>query len=271
MSTRTRAAAVLLCAAAVASTLACRSASSRSSQPTFASPDEAVKALIEVAKSGKPDRPKTAGPKYQPMSPFRTVDRTSASGGLCRCSRRGVAAREDGADRRSSSATNRGRFRRLVKDRTGGCGAAGSLRPGLGRNGGAIRLPHLTSAGLCQTRDGKPWPVTRRSSCDRPANGCTGPRRRGAAPGDLIADASDEGKSPFHGYHFRCWSRGRNGFASSRGRRLRRHHDYHQRGRRRCQQDLGPAPGRRQRITFTARHQVGHRPVTPAEVPDTKH
>ncbi len=66
--TRTRActAAALLCAAALLAMPACRSAAPEPDQRTFATPEEAAKVLIQVAKDGKLDELiKLLGPDAQ--------------------------------------------------------------------------------------------------------------------------------------------------------------------------------------------------------------
>ena len=233
MSTRTRAAAVFLCAAAVTSTLACRSASSRSSQPTFASPDEAVKALIEVAKSGKLDRLMTLlGPEAQPL-----VDGSDPATArqhqevFVVAAAEGWRLEEDGPDRRVLivgheswpfpaplvKEANRWRF-------DGAAALEEVLARRIGRNElAAIRAcrTYVLAQGLYARRahDGKPaglYATALRSDPGR-QNGLYWPASRGekrSPLGDLIADASDEGKSPFHGYHFRVLApRAQNGFA----------------------------------------------------------
>ena len=233
MSTRTRAAAVLLCAAAVASMLACRSASSRSSQPTFASPDEAVKALIEVAKSGKLDRLMTLlGPEAQPL-----VDGSDPATArqhqevFVVAAAEGWRLEEDGPDRRVLivgheswpfpaplvKESNRWRF-------DGAAALEEVLARRIGRNElAAIRAcrTYVLAQNLYARRghDGKPaglYATALRSDPGR-QNGLYWPASRGekrSPLGDLIADASDEGKSPFHGYHFRVLPpRAQSGFA----------------------------------------------------------
>ncbi len=64
--TRARVVAALLCAASLVATPACRSASPEPDQRTFATPEEAVKALIQVARDGKlDDLMKLLGPDGQ--------------------------------------------------------------------------------------------------------------------------------------------------------------------------------------------------------------
>src|SRR6478672_2893906 len=75
--THVRVAAVLVCLAVFAGVAACRSASRVAAQPTFASPEDAAKALIDVAKKGKlEDLTTLLGPDAQSL--VDTSDATTA-------------------------------------------------------------------------------------------------------------------------------------------------------------------------------------------------
>ena len=219
--TPAKAATLLTCAAVIAATLACQSASSRSGQPTFASPEDAAKALIEVAKGGKLEElMKLLGPEAQPL-----VDASDPKTARQNRDVFVVAAAEgwrlvdDDPDSRVLVVgyeswpfpvpivkdANRWRFDTAA-------GVEEVLARRIGRNElAAIRAcrTYVFAQKLYARRgyDGKPaglYATALRSDPGR-RNGLYWPAVRGerrSPLGDLIADSGD-GKSPFHGYRFK--------------------------------------------------------------------
>ena len=218
--TRSRCAIALVCVGALAAMLACRSANP--GPRTFASPEDAAKALIEVAKGGKLEELMALlGPDAQPL-----VDASDPKTARQHREVFVVAAAEgwqltnNGPDGRVLVVGheswpfpvpivkdgNRWRF-----DTASGVEEVVARR--IGRN-------ELAAIRACRTyvlaqqvyarrgHDGKPaglYATALRSDPGR-QNGLYWPAARGekrSPLGDLIADAADEGKSPFHGYHYK--------------------------------------------------------------------
>ena len=230
-ATRGRGVIVFLCAAAVSATLACRPAAP--AQRTFASPEDAAKALIEVAKGGKLEElMKLLGPDAKPL-----VDASDPTTARQHREVFVVAAAEgwrlvdNGPDGRTLvvgneswpfpvplvKAGNQWRF-----DTTAGIEEVLARR--VGRNElAAIRAcrTYVLAQRLYASRghDGKPAGVYATALRSDPGrhNGLYWPAVRGekrSPLGDLIANATDDGKSPFHGYHFKVVApREPNGFA----------------------------------------------------------
>jgi hypothetical protein len=215
-----RLAGVVACAAVVIATLSCRSTGSV--QQTFASPEEASKALIEVAKRGTlDDLMKILGPEAQPL-----VDASDPE--VARRNRQVfvVAAREgwrledNGPDSKLMivgheswpfpvplvKAADRWRFDTAA-------GVEEVLVRRIGRNElAAIRAcrTYVVAQRIYASRghDGKPAGLYATALRSDPGkqNGLYWPVRRGekrSPLGDLIAQAAEEGKSPFHGYRFK--------------------------------------------------------------------
>jgi hypothetical protein len=217
---RARAFAGLVCGAALVATLACQVASPVPEQRTFASPEDAVKALIQVAKDGKLEElMKLLGPDGQ-----RLVD--SSNSKTARQNREVfVVAAAEGWRLTDNGANGRvlvvgyeswpfpiplvadaGRWRFDTA-----AGVEEVLARRIGRN-------ELAAIRACRTyvyaqrvyasrgHDGKPkglYATALRSDPGR-HNGLYWPATRGQARsplGDLIADAA--GESSFHGYHFK--------------------------------------------------------------------
>ncbi len=235
MSTRTltRAAAVLAFAAAVAAAPACRSASNRAGQQTFASAEDAAKTIIEVAKSGTLDElMKILGPEAQPL-----VDASDPTTARQHRQVFVVAAAEGW---RLEDHDSGGRVLvvgheswpfpvPIVKDADRwrfdtAAGVEEVVARRIGRNElGAIRASrtYVLAQKLYAMRghDGQPaglYATALRSDPGR-HNGLYWPASRGekrSPLGDLIADAGDESKTPFHGYRFKIIApREPNGFA----------------------------------------------------------
>jgi hypothetical protein len=235
MSLRTlsRVATLFACAAAVAATLACRPASSRSGQDTYASPEDAAKALIAVAKGGKlDDLMKVLGPEAQPL--VGASDPTTARQNrevFVVAAAEGWRLADNGPDGRVLIVGHESwPFPvPIVKDATRwrfdtAAGVEEVLARRIGRNElAAIQASrtYVLAQKLYARRghDGKPaglYATALRSDPGR-QNGLYWPAARGerrSPLGDLIANASDEGKSPFHGYRFRILApQEPNGFA----------------------------------------------------------
>ena len=219
-SIRRSVATVVVCVA-VAATVACRSAKGPT-QTTFASPEEGAKALIDVAKRGKLDElMKLLGPDAQPL-----VDATDPKTARQRREVFVVAAAEgwrladNGPDGRVLVVGNeswpfpvplvkdgsRWRFDSVagveeVQDRLIGRNELGAIR--------ACRAYVIAQRIYARNgHDGKPaglYAAALRSDAGK-HNGLYWPAARGekrSPLGDLIADAGADGKSPFHGYHFK--------------------------------------------------------------------
>jgi Protein of unknown function (DUF2950) len=218
--TRARASAGLVCAAAIVATLACQQALPVPEQRTFTSPEDAVKALIQVAKDGKLEElMQLLGPDAQ-----RLVDVSDSK--TARQNREVfVVAAAEGWRLSESGANGRvlvvgheswpfpiplvadaGRWRFDTA-----AGVEEVLARRIGRNElAAIRAcrTYVYAQRVYATRghDGKPkglYATALRSDPGR-QNGLYWPAARGEARsplGDLIADA--DGKSSFHGYHFK--------------------------------------------------------------------
>jgi len=219
--------------AAVIAASGCGWLSGRSGQLTYASPEDAAKALIETAKKGSiDDLMKIFGSDAQPL-----VDTADPKAQQLRRQVFVVAAREnwrlvnEGADKRTLEIGheswpfpvpivrdgNRWKF-----DTAGGIEEVIARR--IGRN-------ELSAIRACRTyvlaqrlyaqhgHDGKPagtYATVIRSDPGK-QNGLYWKAARGekrSPLGDLLADAADEGKSPFHGYHFKILKPAQpNGFA----------------------------------------------------------
>ena len=230
-ATRARAFIVFLCAAAVSATLACRPAPP--AQRTFASPEDAAKTLIDVAKRGKLDELMTLlGPDAKPL--VDASDPTTARQHrevFVVAAAEGWRLADNGPDNRTLvvgheswpfpfpivKAGNQWRFDTAA-------GVEEVLDRRIGRNElAAIRAcrAYVLAQKLYASRghDGKPagvYATVLRSDPGR-QNGLYWPAVRGekrSPLGDLIANATDEGKSPFHGYRFKIVApREPNGFA----------------------------------------------------------
>lgn len=217
---RNRIAAVLACAVVITATLSCRS--TNAGPQTFASPEEAAKALIAVAKRGTlDDLMKILGPEAQPL-----VD--SSDPRLARQNRQVFVAAaaegwrldDNGPDGKLLivgheswpfpvplvKAGSRWRFDTAT-------GVEEVLARRVGRNElAAIRAcrTYVLAQWVYASRghDGKPaglYATALRSDAGR-QNGLYWPSARGekrSPLGDLIAQAAEEGKSPFHGYRFK--------------------------------------------------------------------
>ncbi len=232
-STCVRVVTVVVCLAATAAMTACRSTSETPGQRTFASPEEAAKALIDVAKGGKLDQLMALlGPDAQPL-----VDASDPrSAGQHRqvfvvAAAEGWRLTEDGPDRRVLVVGHESwPFPvPIVKAGTAwrfdtAAGVEEVLARRIGRNElGAIRAcdafviaQHVYAR---HGHDGKAagaYAAALRSDPGR-HNGLYWPVVRGekrSPLGDLIADAGEGGKTPFHGYHFKMLSPGKpKGFA----------------------------------------------------------
>ena len=229
--TRGRASAGLVCAAALVATLACQVASPVPDQRTFASPEDAAKALIQVAKDGKLEElMKLLGPDAQ-----RLVD--SSDSKTARQNREVfVVAAQEGWRLTDNGANGRvlvvgyeswpfpiplvadaGRWRFDTA-----AGVEEVLARRIGRNElAAIRASrtyvYAQRVYASRGHDSKPkglYATALRSDPGR-HNGLYWPATRGqprSPLGDLIADAA--GESSFHGYHFKILApREPNGFA----------------------------------------------------------
>jgi hypothetical protein len=228
---RTRIGAVVTCATVIIATLSCRSTSS--GQQTFASPEDAAKALITVAKRGTlDDLMKLLGPEAQPL-----IDASDPQ--IARQHRQVFVAAaaegwrldDNGPDGKILivgheswpfpvplvKAANRWRFDTAP-------GVEEVLARRIGRNElAAIRAcrTYVLAQRLYASRghDGKPAGLYATALRSDPGkhNGLYWPSVRGekrSPLGDLIAQAADEGKSPFHGYRFKILkSPDANGFA----------------------------------------------------------
>jgi Protein of unknown function (DUF2950) len=217
---RTRIAAVLASALVITATQSCRSTSA--GQRTFASPEDAANTLITVAKRGTlDDLMKIFGPEAQPL-----VD--SSDPQIARQNRQVFVAAaaegwrldDNGPDGKLLivgheswpfpvplvKAANRWRFDTAA-------GVEEVLARRVGRNElAAIRAcrTYVLAQRLYASRghDGKPaglYATALRSDPGR-QNGLYWPSARGekrSPLGDLIAQAADDGKSPFHGYRFK--------------------------------------------------------------------
>lgn len=230
-ATRARAAIVLLCATAVSATLACRPASP--AQRAFASPEDAAKALIDVAKRGKLDELMTLlGPDAQPL--VDTSDPKTARQHrdvFVVAAAEGWRLADNGPDGRTLVVGHESWPFPFPLVKTGNqwrfdtaAGVEEVLDRRIGRNElAAIRAcrAYVLAQKLYASRghDGKPagvYATVLRSDPGR-HNGLYWPAVRGekrSPLGDLIANATDEGKSPFHGYRFKILApREPNGFA----------------------------------------------------------
>ena len=216
---RNRIASVLVCAAVIAATLSCRSSAG---PQTFASPEEAANTLIAVAKRGTlDDLMKIFGPEAQPL-----VD--SSDPQIARLNRQVfvVAAAEgwrlddNGPDSKLLiigheswpfpvpliKEASRWRFDTAA-------GVEEVLARRVGRNElAAIRAcrTYVVAQRLYASRghDGKPAGLYATALRSDPGkhNGLYWPAARGeklSPLGDLIAQAADDAKSPFHGYRFK--------------------------------------------------------------------
>jgi hypothetical protein len=220
----------LVCVGAIAAALACRSTSG---PRTFASPEDAAKALIEVAKAGKlEDLMALLGPDAKPLldasdpetaRQHREVFVVAAAEGW-RLDDNGPDGQVLVVGHESwpfpvpiVKDSNRWRF-------DAAAGVEEVLARRIGRNElSAIRAcrTYVLAQKLYASRghDGKPAGVYATALRSDPGrqNGLYWPAGRGekrSPLGDLIADSSNEGKSPFHGYHFRILApREPNGFA----------------------------------------------------------
>jgi hypothetical protein len=219
-SIRRSLASVVVCVAVAAAAGACRSKGP--AQPTFASPEEGAKALIDVVKRGKLDElMKLLGPDAQPL-----VDASDPKTGRQHREVFVVAAAEgwrladNGPDGRVLVVGNeswpfpvplvkdgsRWRFDSVagveeVKDRLVGRNELGAIR--------ACRAYVIAQRLYARNgHDGKPaglFAAALRSDAGK-HNGLYWPAARGekrSPLGDLIAEAGADGKSPFHGYQFR--------------------------------------------------------------------
>ena len=223
-----RVATVLVCMAVVAGSPACRSG-----QPTFASPEDAAKALIDVAKKGKlEDLTTLLGPDVQQL--VDTSDATTARQHrevFVVAAAEGWRLADNGPDSRMLvvgheswpfpvpivKAANRWRF-------DSSAGVEEVLNRRIGRNElAAIRAcrTYVLAQRLYASRghDGAPagrYATALRSDPGR-HNGLYWPAGRGekrSPLGELIADAAEQGKPPFHGYQFKILPpREPNGFA----------------------------------------------------------
>jgi hypothetical protein len=218
---RRRVAAVLAIAAAIAAALSCRSATT-GPQQTYAAPDDAVKALIDVARKGTlDDLMKILGPRAQPL-----VDASDPQTARQNREVFVVAAAEqwrlvdNGPDSRLLIVgheswpfpvplvknADRWRF-----DTAAGVEEVMARR--IGRNElAAIRAcrTYVFAQRLYASRghDGKPAGLYATALGSDPGrhNGLYWPARRGekrSPLGDLIAASAREDKSPFHGYRFK--------------------------------------------------------------------
>jgi len=237
MMTRTtetlRAAVVVLGLSAAVASIGCGWMRGGSQQQTFASPEDGAKALVDVAKRGTlDDLMKILGPEAQPL-----VDNADPKAARLRRDVFVVAAREgwqvveNGADARTLVVGheswpfpvplikdgNRWRF-----DTAAGVEEVIARR--IGRN-------ELAAIRACRTyvlaqvlyarqgHDGKPAGLYATALRSDPGkhNGLYWPAARGerrSPLGDLIANAREDGKSPFHGYHFKILKTDKpNGFA----------------------------------------------------------
>jgi hypothetical protein len=222
-----------LCVALLVPTIGCSWMPGRPAQRTFASPEDAAKALIDTAKGGKLDElMRLLGPEAQPL-----VDATDPKRAQLRRQVFVVAAREgwhlvaDGADRRTLEVGYESwpfpvpivREGNVWKFDTA-AGVEEVIARRIGRNElAAIRAcrTYVLAQQLYAQRghDGKPAGLYATAIRSDPGkrNGLYWPAARGekrSPLGDLLADAADEGKSPFHGYHFKILkSPQANGFA----------------------------------------------------------
>lgn len=226
-----RASARLLCAAALVAALACQAASPVAEQRTFASPEDAVKALIQVAKDAKVEElMKLLGPEAQ-----RLVDVSDSK--TARQNREVfVVAAAEGWRLTDNGANGRvlvvgyeswpfpiplvadaGRWRFDTA-----AGVEEVLARRIGRNELAViracrTYVYAQRVYASRGHDGKPKGVYATALRSDPGrhNGLYWPATRGEARsplGDLIADAA--GESSFHGYHFKILApREQNGFA----------------------------------------------------------
>ena len=230
--TRGRASAGLVCAAALVAALACQVASPVPEQRTFASPEEAVKALLQVAKDGKVEElMKLLGPDVQ-----RLVDVSNSKTALQNREVFVVAAAEawrltdNGANGRVlvvgyeswpfpiPLVADAGRWRFDTA-----AGVEEVLARRIGRNELAViracrTYVYAQRVYASRGHDGKPKGLYATALRSEPGrhNGLYWPATRGESRsplGDLIADAAEE-KSSFHGYHFKILApREQNGFA----------------------------------------------------------
>jgi len=216
-----RSVAIVVVCVAVAAAVACRSGKGPA-QPTFASPEEGAKALIDVAKGGKLDElMKLLGPEAQAL-----VDSSDPKTARQHREVFVVAAAEgwrltdNGPDGRVIVVGNESwPFPvPLVKDgsrwRFDGAAGVEEVQDRLiGRNEiGAIRAcrAYVIAQRIYARNghDGKPaglYAAALRSDTGK-HNGLYWPAGRGekrSPLGDLIADAGEDGKSPFHGYQFK--------------------------------------------------------------------
>jgi hypothetical protein len=222
-----------LCVVAAAATIGCGWMSKGTGQQTYASPEDAAKALIDTARKGTiDDLMKIFGPDAQPL-----VDNADPKAQQLRRQVFVVASRErwrlveDGADRRTLEIGNESwPFPvQIVKDGSRwkfdtANGVEEVVARRIGRNElAAIRAcrTYVVAQLLYAERghDGKPAGVYATVIRSDPGkqNGLYWPAARGekrSPLGDLIADAADQGKTPFHGYHFKILKPSQaNGFA----------------------------------------------------------
>jgi Protein of unknown function (DUF2950) len=205
-----------------APTIGCSWMPGRAAQRTFSSPEDAARALIEAARGGKLDELMTLfGPEAQPL-----VDAADPRAAQLRRQVFVVAAREgwrlvsDGGDRRTLEVGHESWPFPVPIVRDGdswkfdtAAGIEEIVVRRIGRNElAAIRvcrayvLAQLLYAQ--QGHDGKPAGLYATAIRSDPGkhNGLYWPAARGekrSPLGDLLADAADQGKSPFHGYHFK--------------------------------------------------------------------
>ena len=223
---------VVLCAAVTAAAVACRQPRGPA-QTTFATPEDGAKALIDIAKRGKlDDLMKLLGPDAQPLvdasdpktaRQHREVFVVAAAEGW-KLADNGPEGRvlvvgheawpcpvplvKDGARWRFDSAAGV----EEVQARQIGRNELGAIR--------ACRTYVIAQRLYARNgHDGKPaglYATALRSDAGK-HNGLYWPAAHGekrSPLGDLIADASQDGKSPFHGYYFKVLPpRDQKGFA----------------------------------------------------------
>lgn len=208
------------CAAAIVATLSCRPAAPATQ--TFASPEDAANALIAVVKRGSLDElVKLLGPEAKPLveSSDPQVARQNRQVFIAAAAE-GWRLEENGPNGRTLIVGNESwPFPvPLVKDGTRwrfdtAAGVEEVLARRIGRNElAAIRAcrTYVLAQQLYASRghDGKPaglYATALRSDPGR-QNGLYWPAGRGekrSPLGDLIAEAGDPGKAPFHGYRFK--------------------------------------------------------------------
>ena len=215
-----RCAGLVACAIAIIATLACRPAAPAGQ--TFASPEDAAKELIAVAKRGSLDElMKLLGPEAQPLveSSDPQVARQNRQVFVAAAAE-GWRLEENGPDGRTLIVGNESwPFPvPLVKDGARwrfdtAAGVEEVMARRIGRNElAAIRAcrTYVLAQQLYASRghDGKPAGLYATALRSDPGkqNGLYWPASRGekrSPLGDLIAEAGDPGKPPFHGYRFK--------------------------------------------------------------------